>query len=234
MHDLTMDSQNLLLPKLHVEYVHPEIQSGPSAQQVIAIDLATFVIGRATASHLMILDDQISRQHIRLVNQAERYWIDDLGSSNGTYLNDRWLEPNQSQPLRHGDKINLANRIVFQFEDPFVTYKGAQTTAILSSGLQISLEQQQVYMRYQKLEPPLTMKEFRCLSLLFSNQDRIVVRDEIANYVWPEYNERRDAVSEAMIDTLISRVRRRLKELGDQHEYIQVIRARGFRFKQHM
>lgn len=233
MRDLTMNAQNLLFPKLHVEYVHPEIQDGPSAQQVIAIDLATFVIGRATASHLVILDDQISRQHIRLVNQADRYWIDDLGSSNGTYLNDRRLEPNQAQPLHHGDKINLANRIVFRFEDPFVTYKGAQPTAILSPGLQISLEQQQVYVRYQKLEPPLTIKEFRCLSLLFSNQDRVVMREEIANHVWPEYNERRDAVSEAMIDTLISRVRRRLKEL-DEHEYIQVIRSRGFQFKQHM
>lgn len=51
--------------------------------------------------------DIISRRHAQLYIQQERYFLEDLGSSNGTYLNGQPLEPHTHYPLTLGDHIEL-------------------------------------------------------------------------------------------------------------------------------
>ncbi|RMI27496.1 MAG: FHA domain-containing protein [Calditrichaeota bacterium] len=65
------------------------------------------VIGRR-ASHKLALEDtnrQISRDHARIVWENEQYSLTDLGSRNGTALNNRRLSPNHPYPLKTGDVI---------------------------------------------------------------------------------------------------------------------------------
>lgn len=49
----------------------------------------------------------VSRQHARIVADAGGYFIEDLGSANGTYLNDRRLPPNVPTRLRNGDRVRI-------------------------------------------------------------------------------------------------------------------------------
>ena len=44
------------------------------------------LIGRADDSTLMLDDDYASSRHARLTLQSNSYWLEDLGSTNGTYL----------------------------------------------------------------------------------------------------------------------------------------------------
>lgn len=49
---------------------------------------------------------KVSRRHARIVRRDEQYLIEDLGSTNGTFINrGRRLLPGDRQPLRDGDEI---------------------------------------------------------------------------------------------------------------------------------
>jgi pSer/pThr/pTyr-binding forkhead associated (FHA) protein len=67
----------------------------------------TCSIGRLSSNSIMIADERVSRRHA-LVNIQGRseFWLVDLGSGNGTYLNGRRVA--QPTRLRDGDKIEIA------------------------------------------------------------------------------------------------------------------------------
>jgi pSer/pThr/pTyr-binding forkhead associated (FHA) protein len=49
---------------------------------------------------------KVSRRHARIILQNGQYLVEDLGSTNGTFINrGRRLAPGQPQPLREGDEI---------------------------------------------------------------------------------------------------------------------------------
>lgn len=74
------------------------------------------MLGRATdlaMRNLLDLTDLnaqrhgVSRQHCRLSRQGNRLVVTDLGSTNGTYLNGRLLQPHRETPLADGDRLIL-------------------------------------------------------------------------------------------------------------------------------
>ena len=69
-------------------------------------------IGRAANSSVIIDDTYASQQHARVFAQNDSYRVEDLGSTNGTYVNGRKI----SYPLelRVGDRIKIG-KTVFEF-----------------------------------------------------------------------------------------------------------------------
>jgi len=57
---------------------------------------------------LLIRSDVVSRIHARIDQTEEGYDLTDLNSLNGTYLNGDRLQPNESRPIRDGDRIAFA------------------------------------------------------------------------------------------------------------------------------
>jgi pSer/pThr/pTyr-binding forkhead associated (FHA) protein len=57
------------------------------------------------------MDDDFfcSRRHARVLVQDGTYLAEDLGSANGSYLNNNPLAPNQPTPLHEGDRVRLGN-----------------------------------------------------------------------------------------------------------------------------
>lgn len=53
------------------------------------------------------LEGGVSRRHARIFFQANCFYIEDLGSTNGTYLNGVRLEPYSPRPLGDGDELRL-------------------------------------------------------------------------------------------------------------------------------
>lgn len=49
----------------------------------------------------------VSRKHARLNAEGIRIYITDLGSTNGTYVNNKHLPPNTDYPIKDGDEIRL-------------------------------------------------------------------------------------------------------------------------------
>lgn len=57
----------------------------------------------------------VSRQHAAISSSDGNFTIEDLHSSNGTWLNENKLEPNQPRALRNGDVIRLGQLIIFVY-----------------------------------------------------------------------------------------------------------------------
>lgn len=49
----------------------------------------------------------VSRRHARIFKERGQFFIEDLRSANGTFLNEMRLEPGLVHPLRHGDLVKL-------------------------------------------------------------------------------------------------------------------------------
>ena len=67
------------------------------------------IIGRADSPYQEILKDfnLISRHHAKFTKQADEWFITDLGSTNGTLVNDEELVPNQPTAIYPGDIVDL-------------------------------------------------------------------------------------------------------------------------------
>ncbi len=64
----------------------------------------------------------ISRHHVRLVGWRGQYEIEDMGSSNGTWVNDEQIESGRKVPLTVGDQVRLGGSI-FYFDRPPTIWK---------------------------------------------------------------------------------------------------------------
>jgi pSer/pThr/pTyr-binding forkhead associated (FHA) protein len=85
-----------------------------------------FSIGRAEENDLTIEKPTVSRHHAVLTEEGERWFLEDRGSFNGTFLNGSRIQAGAKVPLRHGDRIGLgAESVVFSapgsLVDPEVT-----------------------------------------------------------------------------------------------------------------
>ncbi|HXM35205.1 MAG TPA: FHA domain-containing protein, partial [Pyrinomonadaceae bacterium] len=64
------------------------------------------VIGRETAVGLCLADASVSRRHSRIEKNGDQFWISDLQSLNGTFVND---VPVKQRQLQHGDRIRIGD-----------------------------------------------------------------------------------------------------------------------------
>lgn len=82
-----------------------------------------FVIGREAFkkdTNLYINEDIVSRKHAKIIYKDDVFFIIDLGSKNGTYLNGKKLEPYVIERLRHYDIIEFS-KIKYRFEKNIVS-----------------------------------------------------------------------------------------------------------------
>jgi hypothetical protein len=71
---------------------------------VVEVDRDRFVVGRGGHCDLIIDSAKISREHAAFVRDAEGWWIEDLGSSNGTWYRGERVKRRR---LVHGDEFFL-------------------------------------------------------------------------------------------------------------------------------
>ncbi len=74
-------------------------------------------IGRSNRCDIVITNMKISRQHLRIMHSHGEYFLRDLKSKNGTWINNQTLS-GQTKKLSHGDKIELARVISIDFLFP--------------------------------------------------------------------------------------------------------------------
>ncbi len=85
------------------------VQRGPQPNQTFDLFEETIGIGRSPANTIPIADPEISRKHAQLNWQGDGYALEDLGSTNGSFVNKRRIMG--STPLQHGDVIELGEAI---------------------------------------------------------------------------------------------------------------------------
>jgi diguanylate cyclase (GGDEF)-like protein len=90
------------------------VVSGPSTGRVFSVaEQAHTVIGRGREADVRIDDAGASRAHARVTTMGDgRYFVEDLGSTNGTFLDGKRIERAE---LHSGDRVNLGPNVVVSF-----------------------------------------------------------------------------------------------------------------------
>ena len=67
-------------------------------------------IGRADKCHVILDDTYVSQVHARVFSRGESYFIEDLGSTNGTYLNRKRV--GGATELQRGDRVKIGKTVL--------------------------------------------------------------------------------------------------------------------------
>ncbi|GAB4481242.1 MAG: hypothetical protein Kow0088_23370 [Anaerolineales bacterium] len=98
------------------------MRAGPHPGTTFPLQKSEINIGRDPSNDLVISDAEVSRKHARLIWQSGAYLLEDLGSTNGTFINgQRLLGPHVMRP---GEVIQLGENVTLVFEalyDPNAT-----------------------------------------------------------------------------------------------------------------
>jgi len=85
---------------------------GDSYDDFVALQSGVLTLGRAQDNALILADDEASSHHARIVQAPEGFIIEDLQSTNGTFVNDQRVT---RQELQAGDIVSLGNtKLLFQ------------------------------------------------------------------------------------------------------------------------
>jgi diguanylate cyclase (GGDEF)-like protein len=87
--------------------------AGRSVGKAFALDRPELVIGRADDAQVVVQDEGVSRRHAALARTGDQYQLTDLGSTNGTFLNDERLRA--PAPLQDGDSIRIGPYAIFRY-----------------------------------------------------------------------------------------------------------------------
>ncbi|MDK7354629.1 FHA domain-containing protein [Peptoniphilus harei] len=64
-------------------------------------------LGRSSRNDVVIKDKFVSKNHLLIREKNQRYYLEDLGSANGTFLNGVKIDPNELIELQNNDKIGV-------------------------------------------------------------------------------------------------------------------------------
>ena len=84
---------------------HVAITEGANAGETISLDLAPLLIGRGSDAQIRLDDDYVSTRHARIASSGDQWFIEDLGSTNGTYIGSTRLT--QPTTLTLGTQVRI-------------------------------------------------------------------------------------------------------------------------------
>jgi predicted component of type VI protein secretion system len=111
------------------------MRQGPTPGATFTLEGDQLNIGRDSTNEVTINDAEISRRHARLTFQGGKYVLEDLGSTNGTFVNGQRLAG--PRVLKAGEVVSFGEQIVLVFEvvtnDPGATMVSPRAAAAIPS-----------------------------------------------------------------------------------------------------
>jgi hypothetical protein len=84
------------------------IHEGENEREMF-IESDSFVIGRSIKAEVVINDDRLSRQHVQVSIVEGEIFVEDLGSSNGTWIENKKLNPKTKISYKTGQRLKMGN-----------------------------------------------------------------------------------------------------------------------------
>lgn len=191
------------------------VQAGPSVGHEFVLIKDVVLLGRSDQCDIVIADPLVSRRHSQIACDGSYCSIEDLSSTNGTFVNDQRLT--QPRVLRSGDRVRVADSVLV-FDDPQATLTGLKLPALLLE------PPNRVYLNRKAVE--LSGKEFALLVHLHDHADQICSKPDIAAAVWPDYD---GEVFDYQVESLVKRLRQKIEANPDEPRFIVTVRGRGYR-----
>jgi pSer/pThr/pTyr-binding forkhead associated (FHA) protein len=86
------------------------VVEGDSAGATVALSSLPITIGRAASSTIVLADDYVSNNHARLVPRGQEWLVEDVGSTNGTFVGDTKVTAPVVVPA--GSRIKIGRNVL--------------------------------------------------------------------------------------------------------------------------
>ncbi len=175
-------------------------------------------LGRGADCDVVITSKRASRDHARILFERHKVWVEDLGSANGTWINDERIT--SPRELRDGDRLSIGDTAL-TYHDPNTTYRDPALP-------ELELDLDAAVVRVNRRIVSLSPKEHALLAHLYRNRGTVCTKAEIGRAVWPDY---RAEAYDYQIENLMRRLRVRLAPDGEAAEIIETVRGHGYRLR---
>src|SRR5207302_1443543 len=106
------------------------VRRGPQPNQIYELNKDIITLGRDITNDIVINDPEVSRHHTRMTRGGGGYTIEDLGSTNGTFVNGQRLT--DARPLAGGDMIGLGETVTLGYESTIAAPEPGQQATMAS------------------------------------------------------------------------------------------------------
>jgi pSer/pThr/pTyr-binding forkhead associated (FHA) protein len=174
-------------------------------------------LGRAMECDIVIASKSISRENTRIRLDGRHWFVEDLGSTNGTYLNGERII--SSMKLRDGDSITVGD-MAFSFHDP-------DTTTRENPVPDLEVDVVAGVVRVNRKAVNLSPKEYLLLAYLYERRGQVCSKEEIGHAVWPEYEV--GGIFDYQIENLVRRLRTRIELDPANPQLLYTVRGLGYK-----
>ncbi|HYO39393.1 MAG TPA: FHA domain-containing protein [Nocardioidaceae bacterium] len=84
---------------------HVVVVDGANAGETVSLDEAPILVGRGSDAAIRLDDDYVSTRHARIASSGDQWFVEDLGSTNGTYIGTHRLT--QPTTLELGSRVRI-------------------------------------------------------------------------------------------------------------------------------
>ena len=88
------------------------VNKGIDGISMIPIDGSSVIAGNSDAADIKLENQYVSRRHLQVRQDVDIFYLSDLDSTNGTYLNNNKLAPDEEHVIRDGDRVVLGSNAV--------------------------------------------------------------------------------------------------------------------------
>jgi 3',5'-cyclic-nucleotide phosphodiesterase len=186
--------------------------NGPDKGRSFEVDEEAIFIGRAPENEIHVKDKSVSRKHVKIVKRGEKYYVTDLSSKNGTFIDGMRVTSGKEYEIREGMPIAVGNT----FLSIGKAYPNDVLTVLDSIDLFKELDEEG---RGEVKDRPLTAKKnmdliYKVSNVLMQSLNMKEVMERILHYVL-ELLKRIDRGVIILID----------QETGAPSEVISIIKA---------
>jgi predicted component of type VI protein secretion system len=115
------------------------VRKGPKVGEKFLLETISLTVGRDPVSDIILNDPEVSRQHARFTQTDTGYQVQDLGSTNGTFVNGQRLE-SELVDLEPGYTISMGSGVTLIYE-VVPTGNALDATIVDQSGLDEMVQQ---------------------------------------------------------------------------------------------
>ena len=173
-------------------------------------------LGRGVENDVVIVSKRVSREHACIRREGRKLFLEDLGSTNGTFLNNQRIQA--PAVLRDGDQI-LIGDMVFTFHDPDTTTRDTPFADLV-------VDREAGEARLNRHPIALSPKEFALLAYLYDRRGKVCSKEEIGQAVWAEYEQ---GVFDYQIENLVRRLRTKIELDPNDPAVLLTVRGMGYR-----
>ena len=89
---------------------HVAIVEGANEGETVSLDEAPILIGRGSDAAIRLDDDYVSTRHARIASSGDQWFVEDLGSTNGTYVGSSRIS--QATAIQLGTQVRIGKTIL--------------------------------------------------------------------------------------------------------------------------